>query len=60
MAVLRLASERWVADERADIAQVLSSSAADLIAVTTDSIPNVSEASAAGQSSAAISFSDRG
>jgi AcrR family transcriptional regulator len=40
MAVLRLASERWVLDERADFARVLSASAADLRAITADSIPN--------------------
>ncbi|HEX3781767.1 MAG TPA: helix-turn-helix domain-containing protein [Pseudonocardiaceae bacterium] len=34
MAVLRLTSERCLADEQADFAQVLSASAADLIAVT--------------------------
>ncbi|MFL6056480.1 MAG: TetR/AcrR family transcriptional regulator [Actinoallomurus sp.] len=40
MAVLRLTTERWKADERADFAQVLSTSAADLLAVTADGVPN--------------------
>ncbi|GJG86781.1 TetR family transcriptional regulator [Gemmatimonadetes bacterium T265] len=39
MAVLRLTTERWMADERADFAQVLSTSAADLRAVTAAGIP---------------------
>ncbi|MFI5783479.1 TetR/AcrR family transcriptional regulator [Nocardia sp. NPDC051570] len=43
MAVLRSATERWMADERADITQVLSASAADLIAITADDILNVSD-----------------
>ncbi len=34
MAVARLAAERWTAAEQADFAQVLSASAADLLAVT--------------------------
>jgi AcrR family transcriptional regulator len=38
LAVLRLATERWMADRSADFAQVLSTSAADLRAVTADSI----------------------
>lgn len=42
MAVLRLTTERWMADERADFAQVLSTSAADLLAVTADSVPSLS------------------
>jgi AcrR family transcriptional regulator len=33
-AVLRLATERWMAEEQADFAQVLAASAADLFAVT--------------------------
>ena len=39
MAVLRLAAERWVADEHADFAEVLESSAADLIAVAAEGAP---------------------
>jgi AcrR family transcriptional regulator len=39
MAVFRLTAERCMADEQADFAQMLSSSAADLFAVTADSIP---------------------
>jgi hypothetical protein len=42
MAVLRLTTERCMADERADFAQVLSTSAADLLAVTADGVPKVS------------------
>jgi AcrR family transcriptional regulator len=34
MAVLRLASERWMTDERADFANLLSAGAAELLAVT--------------------------
>lgn len=44
MAVLRLAAERWVADERADFAKVLSSSAADLLAVAADGVPGQRDA----------------
>ena len=33
-AVLRLTTERWIADETADFAEVLAASAADLVAVT--------------------------
>lgn len=40
MAVLRLTSERCMADERADFAQVLSASAADLLAVAADGVPD--------------------
>jgi AcrR family transcriptional regulator len=36
MAVLRLATERWMADEHADFAKLLSDSAGDLLAVTAD------------------------
>jgi AcrR family transcriptional regulator len=42
MAVLRLTTERCLADERADFAQVLSTSAADLLAITAEGIPGVS------------------
>ncbi|MER7410976.1 TetR/AcrR family transcriptional regulator [Streptomyces cacaoi] len=38
MAVLRLTTERWMADERAEFAQALSTSAADLLAVTADGV----------------------
>lgn len=39
MAVLRLATERAMADEGADFAAVLSASAADLLAVAADGVP---------------------
>ncbi|WP_326834119.1 helix-turn-helix domain-containing protein [Amycolatopsis rhabdoformis] len=39
IAVLRLTAERCMADEQADFTQVLSTSAADLVAVATDGIP---------------------
>ena len=42
MAVLRLTTERCMADERADFAEVLLVSAADLFAVTADSVPSPS------------------
>jgi AcrR family transcriptional regulator len=42
MAVFRLAGERWMADERADFDQVLSSSAADLVAVAAEGVPGAS------------------
>ncbi|HEX3788824.1 MAG TPA: helix-turn-helix domain-containing protein [Pseudonocardiaceae bacterium] len=42
MAVLRLTAQRCGADEEADFAEVLSASAADLLAITADSSPNVS------------------
>ena len=38
-AVLRLTTERWIADETADFAEVLAASAADLVAVTADAAP---------------------
>ncbi|MEU1982871.1 helix-turn-helix domain-containing protein [Nocardia sp. NPDC019395] len=50
MAVFRLTAERCMADEQADFAQTLSASAADLIAVTADSIPDGSGSSAAERS----------
>lgn len=37
-AVLRLANERWVADENADYTEVLNTAAADLLAVTADAV----------------------
>lgn len=40
MAVLRLATERWMADEGTDFAEVLSTSAADLLAFTAGSVPS--------------------
>ena len=48
LAVARLATERWVADDRADFPQVLADSAADLLAVTAalpDAAPPATEAS---------------
>jgi hypothetical protein len=36
MAVLRLATERWMADEHAELAELLSTSASDLLAVAAD------------------------
>jgi AcrR family transcriptional regulator len=39
MAVLRLASQRWVADTSADFAELLSASAADLLAVAAEGAP---------------------
>ncbi|MET8610756.1 TetR/AcrR family transcriptional regulator [Streptomyces misionensis] len=39
MAVLRLTTERWMADEQADFAGLLSTSAADLLAVAADGVP---------------------
>jgi AcrR family transcriptional regulator len=39
MAVLRLATERWMADVRADFAETLAASAADLLAVAADVAP---------------------
>lgn len=41
MAVLRLTTERWMADDRLDFAGVLSTSAADLLAVTADGASGV-------------------
>jgi class 3 adenylate cyclase len=38
-AVLRLTTERWIADETADFAEVLAASATDLVAVTADATP---------------------
>lgn len=51
MAVLRLTGERCMADERADFAQVLAASAADLLAVAAQGIPNVSERGSAANGS---------
>ena len=42
MAVLRLTTERCMADERADFAEVLLTSATDLLAVTADGVPSLS------------------
>ena len=39
LAVLRLATERWMADEETDFAEALSAGAADLLAVTTEAAP---------------------
>ncbi|MCX4094109.1 TetR/AcrR family transcriptional regulator [Nocardia sp. alder85J] len=39
-AVYRLAAERWMVDERADIAETLSASTADLLAVTAGTGPD--------------------
>jgi hypothetical protein len=40
MAVMRSASRRWVADDHADFAETLTSSAADLLAITADARPH--------------------
>ncbi|MFB4301219.1 helix-turn-helix domain-containing protein [Actinomadura sp. NTSP31] len=39
LAVLRLATERWMADDRADFPQMLSAAAAKLLAVATEAAP---------------------
>jgi AcrR family transcriptional regulator len=39
LAVLRLATERWMADDRTDFAEALAAGARDLLAVTTETAP---------------------
>ena len=40
MAILRSATERWMADDRADFPYMLSTCAAEVLAVIADSVPN--------------------
>ncbi|MGQ4514430.1 TetR family transcriptional regulator [Streptomyces sp. DW26H14] len=44
LAVIRLTSERWLADEQGDMERALASSTADLLALTADAVPGLATA----------------